>query len=134
MAEVVKPHALQASGPAHSGPWLLEVRPRRVRPRARNDKGVALDPLERRENLLGSRGEVDRLRASLAVLEENHAPLKVNVLPFRVKDFAKASPGQDQEADRARRVFVDARAASLLRGVLRSRRSLVDRPRYPGRL
>src|SRR5271166_4600341 len=43
---------------------------------------------------------MDRLFPGLAVGQEHDATLKIDVLPFRVKDFTKARAGQHQQTDR----------------------------------
>src|ERR1700722_17524875 len=113
MAQVVKPHALQASGPACSGPWLLEVRPRRAVLRPGNQMRVSFDPRKVRQHLLGGGGEVERLLACLAVGEENQSALDVDLLPFGVKNFAKTSASENQETKGSRRISVELDAPMI---------------------
>ena len=84
MTQIVNAHALQACGPAHRSPGLLEVRARRTLLCAGDDMQITFNARNVRKHLLRCRGKIEWLFTGLAVGEENQPALDVDLLPFGV--------------------------------------------------
>src|ERR1700730_9731676 len=99
MSQVMQPYSLKPCGLADSGPWLFQIGARRALPLACDDMWITVHARERRKYQKRRRRKIDRLLARLAIRQKNHAALNIDMLPFRVENFAKASAGQDQKPD-----------------------------------
>ena len=110
MPAVVQAHVLQPGALADPDPVPLKIAHAVVPPRARDDVGVAVDPGDARQHRRGGRRQLHRPRTGLCVGEPHLPRLDVDLVPAQIEDLVLAAPGQQQQADRHRRVRPDAPA------------------------
>jgi hypothetical protein len=93
MAQGVKPHSFEPGGLADSGPRLFQIGLRLSGLFARDNVRGTLDAGQSGKHFESRCWEIDRLFARLAVRQEDHAALNIDVRPLSVEDFAKAGSG-----------------------------------------
>src|ERR1700722_2002945 len=90
VAQIMEADSIKACHLAYCVPRPLKVRARLSYFFAGNDVGIAVNPGQGGQDRCSRSRKVDRLSPGLRVGKEDHAALKINMLPFGVEDFAES--------------------------------------------
>ena len=129
VSQIVNPHVIKSCPPPNGAPRLVKVGARLLvvgaGVLARDDIGTY--SRQRREHGHGRSVENDCSLAGFAIGQEQQPPLKIDVLPAQVQDFAEPGTGENQQPDCRRRVRAD-HGVSVPLFSARASRSALSRP------
>ena len=99
MSQIVKPHAAEAGCLFYGAPWPVKNGKGLSLFSAWENKRIAFEARQAREDSECRRVEKNRFLAGLRIRQVQQPALEINVGPFRMKDLAHPPTRQDQETN-----------------------------------